>query len=583
MSLKIPQDNLEDWALEIIDECRQSAEQRRDLLKMYRSYYYTGTSDGSVSLYNRCYPHVERLGAFLYSPTDVRFDIEFDETEDEAVHAMGHAAARRLNRDFHRRNLDLNFAAAVNGALIDGVNILKSIWGYDGLEGWVIRPQFFGVLREDIEDLDRQEAFVHSTYMTPTAFERTIVDHPDKDEIMDRIKAASMTNQERDEFEDDFFHQIIVGGTQPVSLTTSSGSGMVGIVGVPTPVVDARVVTSLVRLDELWVQDRERQDYTTIRIVKPNIIVEGEDDKKTVRVGKKGVVTEGRERRRNLCGLTDTLGKHAEMKGFHPFTKVSPNEVQGYFWGMSEIAQIYRLQDDLNDQMRSLTRLRRLRADPPRSATGFAGLNLEKYKAFKRPGGFISEQSPNAKMQEHAQEIPAELFTSLDKTLQFFDDVAGFTPILQGQGEQGVRSQQQASMLARNSSPRMRDRALLVERQCAEWGEFNYRMLQAKDAEVMSAAIGGDAKLEQFVLAQMPDDAKVVVDSHTSSPVYQEDNERKAFALAKAGAIDPAELIMLTHPMHEDMLYASAKKREAAQAKLIQEHPELLTKGKTRK
>jgi len=114
-----------------------------------------------------------------------------------------------------------------------------------------------------------------------------------------------------------------------------------------------------------------------------------------------------------------------------------------------------------------------------------------------------------------------------------------------------------------------------VERQCAEWGEFNFRMLQAKDAEVQAL----DKKGGSFVLSQLPDDAKVVVDSHTSSPVYQEDAERKAFLLQKAGAIDAADLIMLTHPPHEDILRSRAKEREEAQQKLIQQHPELLTKG----
>ena len=50
--------------------------------------------------------------------------------------------------------------------------------------------------------------------------------------------------------------------------------------------------------------------------------------------------------------------------------------------------------------------MRRLKADPPRSATGFAGLNLEKYKAFNRPRGFISEENPNAKIQNLAEDIP---------------------------------------------------------------------------------------------------------------------------------------------------------------------------------
>lgn len=531
---------------------------------MYRSYYYTGSSDGSVAVYNRCYPHVERLGAFLYSPTDVRFHLEFDESEGEETEAMGRAAARKLNRLFHQKSLDIAFAAATNGALIDGCNILKGVQGADGPEGWVIRPQFFGVLREDIEDLDRQEAFVHSAYLTPSSFERMIWEHYDREKIMAKIRSSASEKNE-EEWEQDYFHQIIVGGTQPVSTSTSSGSGMVGIVGVPTPVLDAKVAQSLVRIDELWVQDRDRQDYTTLRWVK-----------------NADMVIEGSERRRNLCGLTDELGKDAEMKGHHPFVKVSPNECQGYFWGISELAAIYRLQDDLNEQVRNMTRLRRLKADPPRSATGFAGLNLEKYKAFNRPKGFISEENPNAKMNEHAPDIPEQFFQWLDKTIEFFDDVAGFTPIMQGQGEQGVRSQQQAATLARNSSPRMRDRALLVERQCAEWGEFVFRLMQAKDTEVMKE-IFAPGKQVEFTLSQLPDDMKVSVDSHSSSPVYTQDHMQLAFGLAKSGAIDGADLIMLTHPPHEDILISRAKAREAAQAKLLQEHPELLTKGHSRK
>ena len=54
----------------------------------------------------------------------------------------------------------------------------------------------------------------------------------------------------------------------------------------------------------------------------------------------------------------------------------------------------------------------------------------------------------------------------------------------------------------------------------------------------------------------------------------------KAFALAKAGAIDGEDLIRLTHPPHEDSLILRSRQKAAAQAKMLQEHPELLTKGK---
>lgn len=125
----------------------------------------------------------------------------------------------------------------------------------------------------------------------------------------------------------------------------------------------------------------------------------------------------------------------------------------------------------------------------------------------------------------------------------------------------------------------MRDRALLVERQCVEDGDFCLKMEQAKNAEVMVYDSEGQKK-GSFLLKQLPDNARVSVDSHTASPAFQEDAERKAFNLARLGAIDHADLIMLTHPPHEDTLVQRAKQRAVAQAKLVQEHPELLTKGK---
>jgi hypothetical protein len=90
-------------------------------------------------------------------------------------------------------------------------------------------------------------------------------------------------------------------------------------------------------------------------------------------------------------------------------------------------------------------------------------------------------------------------------------------------------------------------------------------------------------KKGSFLLKQLPDDARVSVDSHTASPAFQEDAERKAFNLARLGAIDHADLIMLTHPPHEDTLVARARQRAAAQAKFMQEHPELMKPGGRKK
>jgi len=545
-------DRLASFAQELIDECCTSREQRRAQMKMWKSYYYTGTSEGQQARYNRCYAHVDRLASYLFSPADVRFSIEYDQTEDQSTLSMGQASARHLNREFHRCGIDMAVAGAVNDALYKGCVLEKLMWGHDGLEAWEVQPEMFGVLREDIAELDRQDAFVHTTFMTKSQFRRTLTDHPDKDEILKKVDATAQAGAGDTDWQEDFFHQVVIGGTQPVSTTTSAGSGMVGVMGVPVPMLAPEVASRLIRMDELWVIDDDRQDYTTIRMVKPDIMVEG------------------RLRRRNLCGV----------RGEHPFRKVCPNEVSGYFWGMSEIAQIYKLQDLLNDQVKDMTRLTRMKADPARALIGFSGMTQEKYKILKRPGGFVSEESPNAKIESLAPDIPPELFQAVDKTLNYFDDVAGFMPIMQGQGEPGVRAGAHAQTLARNASPRMRDRALLVERQVVDIGDFCLKLMMDKKATVFSTDGGKD----KFMLAQLPDGYRVSVDSHTSSPAFQEDYQKLAFALARAGAIDEASLIMLTHPPHEDTLILQARQRAEAKAEMVKKYPELaFGKGKGRK
>ena len=547
MALKIPQRHVGDWSKEIIDECCSSRDSRRENIKIWRNYYQAGTETGDQARYNKCYGHVDRLASYLFSPADVRFDVEIDLTDSEEDKSIAQASSRYLNREFERCSVDTSFSQGVNWALVKGATLLKILWGHEGLEPWLVHPEFFGVLREDITDLERQEAFVHTTYITDTELRRQLFDHPQLEAIMAEVENGTRAQREQDEFTDSFFHQILIGGINPVSTTgISQGRGSVAVAP-NIPMLAAEVARRLIRVDELWVVDRDRDDYTTLRICYPDIVIEG------------------KYKHRNLSGVDRE----------QPFRLICPNQSDGYFWGSSEIIQISPLQDMLNGQLRDWSRLVRLKSDPPRAMTGFTGMTQEKYRSIRRPGGFISEENPNAKTQELAPEIPRELIESIGKTIEYFDDVAGFAPILAGQGEQGVSAGVHAQTLARNASPRMRDRALTVERQCVDVGDFCFKLLQAKESSVFLSE-----KKERFLLGQLENNYRIVVDSHTSSPAYSEDNERKAFLLARSGAIDNADLIWLTHPPHEDVLIARARARAAQEAALIKEHPELLTKGK---
>ena len=307
------------------------------------------------------------------------------------------------------------------------------------------------------------------------------------------------------------------------------------------------MMSELLRVDELWVVDDERDDYTTIQLI------EGE------------IILEGKYRHLNLTGV----------KGLNPFTKICADPVSGYFWGRSEVSRVIQLQDMLTDRMQDVQRLLKLQIKSPKAFIGFSGLTAQKMRAMRAPGGFIQEQSPGAKVEDLGPKIPEEIFSEIQQLSEMFDEVGGFKPILQGEGAPGVRANNHARTLMRTASPNLRERALRIERDAENSASTTFELLQAKDPKVFVSE-----EKEHFFLKQMPDDYYVEIDSHSSSPAFVDDARELAFALKKLGAIDEEGVIMLTHPPHEDLLIANVKKRQAARAQMIKEHPEMLTGGK---
>lgn len=545
--MKLPGDSqrLTLWARDLIDQCLVSREARRLQSRQWRQLYYTGSISAGPSKYNRCFSHVDKLSSYIFSPADVRFWIEFDGDSQPQWADKAQAAARYLNRKFNRTGCGETFSAANEISLVEGCGLVKLTWGPGGrLAPWTIRPAFFGVLREDIEDLDRQEAFVHSFYITPDAFRRMISRHPDRADLMLQVATMGSPQSAADLVGDSFFHEMVTASLGQLSYTTPSSTPHYGAVSLSAPgmpMLAQDVAADLIRIDDLWVWDDDREDWTTIRVADPGILIEG------------------KYQRRNL----------SDIKGRHPFVKVCSNRVPGYFWGRSELSVLYEPQNQINRLTDNIAAIFNLRAKPPRAFSGFQSLTEEKARALLAPGGQITEAAIGAKVDNLAPDLPPEALDYLNKLEDIFDDVAGFTNILSGQGEPGVRAGVHAGVLLRTSTPRLRDRALMAERQCSTFGNLCLGMLQTKDPTVLT-----DANGVAFTLAQLPDDAACNVDSHTSSPAFVEDNERKLFALAKADAIDAETLITGLHPPQEDLLVAKFRSRQAAQAQYLKDHPE---------
>lgn len=547
--MKLPRsaDDLVRFTREVVDECLISRESRKSLYRSLTSIFYTGSDDGNPAKHNRAFSHVDKLSSYLFSPAEVRFTLEFEGSTSGKWKHMAETAARQLNRNFARSKADTSFSEANVWSLVKGVALQRINWGRGTLEPWVIQPEFFGVLREDISDLDRQDAFVVTSYLTESALRRVLASHVDRDQIT-RLVGAAFDSAAAAEIES-FGPGVSFGTGYPnlpinipgITTPSPAAQGRVDFLSQqPSAMLAPDVASRLVRLDELWVWDDVREDYTTILFVEP------------------GILLEGKYQRRNLTGVA----------GEHPFRRVCSNEVPNYFWGRSELANIAQLQRMLNARIENVDKLYRLQADPPRAFRGFSGLTSDKARALLSPGSILVDGAPSGttSIDTFKPEIPQGYLEYISQIDRWYDEAGGFTAILSGEGEPGVRAGTHANTLLRTSTPRLRDRALQIEKQVADVGELCWHIMAAKDATVYSDGQGGE-----FTLGQLPDDVSVQVDSHTSSPAFSGDAEQKAFALHKAGAIGPEDLIRAVHVPMEDELISNLRSREAAQARRLEE------------
>jgi hypothetical protein len=534
--------DLKVWVEETIDECMASAQERGMTYTRASQYYYQGTGDERAAIYNKVKPFIDKLAGFLMQPTDVRFSILFDSSEPENVLERAQLVSEKLTADYRQSDSDITFAEAVVWALINGCYFLKHHPDNEGFKIAPVHPQNFGVLGETILSLDEQEAFCHVSFPTLSRLNAMLTEmkHPRRREIMAQIREARPS--QRDEEEPSYFHQMVVGGLQPlghVGDAPSSAAGIVSVFPVPTPWRPQRRMAPTVRFCELWVKDADRDgDYTTVQCVYPDIIIEGDDT------------------RRNL----------SRIPGRHPFVKIQGQPTPGYFYGRPLIADVQMLQDVVSKRLRDIKVMWDRNVNAPQVFSGFTSVTEEDYFKIINEGGFINDPNPGAKTAPLTQPLPENYLEEIQFLFGLFDEASGFSPVMSGQGEPGVRAGVHAQTLVRTSSPRLIDQAARIERQLAESGYISLRIMQAMDPSIYVTDKG-----TEFTLVQLPDNFQVQVDSHSASPAFAEDNRQVAIALARAGAIDAEDLIQMLHPPGAELLLARLRQRQKAQAQAAQQ------------
>lgn len=554
--LPVPSDkkDLLKFATETIAACRVSSGVRAAYYRQLNNIVESGKIGDGMSLINLLPAHLDRLASHLYSPTELRFSIDFANLYPANVTKRADVIAKVLTRDWEANNTDMIFGQGVFEALKYGSAILKQWTQQEGAEGdsvaqsALVMPWQFGVYREDINSIDKQEALCETMMLSMPEVWRRISHLPDARKLFMQIHANSSKGQGSDEY-NSFFHsvlstsQINVGNT---GMNRPQPGGIVELNADPSRMnIGPENQVDMVKMHELWVKDED--DYTTIQLIEPDIIVAP------------------------LYKKTNLLVPGGSKSGLQPYRLIQPNQMHGYFWGRSELIDLIQPQSMLSETADDARRLVGLQVDKIIGFSGVDGMTDEIYGQMRGagwasvgPGGTISDLTPA---------MPPQLLEMLNFMIEIINKIGGFDNILSGQGEPGVRAGVHADTMMKTAAPRLRDRSLLVERQVAAAGDLRLSLMDAKDDNYYwtDGTTQDTIAASRFLISDLPVDRRVMVDSHSTSPIFADDHQQLIAFGVKAGFVDGHSAIEELPFPHKDKLQERLTAREQAQAKQLAE------------
>jgi hypothetical protein len=522
--MRIPKEPLEreDFYIDLISKCNVSTEERRADYSALRSWYLFGNSpEEPPAEFNKIYPHIDQLSSFLYSAETTRFSIEMGASVAKAEARMIPTLVRALHDEWSNSNTDQIFSTALNWALAYNSTFIKLVVK-DGIHPYMVEPSAMGVLREDAQYTDRQEAITQKYYITKSELYARLYSHPKRDSI---IKRVSPTLHPEQTAIPEGLDRIMMSQTDP----TMYGNVNLDLSGVNR--YKPRVAEDTVEMTELWVWNDETMDYQVVTTASPNVVI------------------------------YDRPGESVFLKGECPFVQVCPDPQYDYYWGQSEVQRLVFLQGMRNIRVAEIQDLLAKQVNPPTSLMGFTGILDEKNFALNRAGGLLSTDMPNAKVDRLAPAVPPDVYESLREIDAMFSEVSGISAVLSGRGETGVRSQGHASQLARLGSSRAKKRALIVEDAIEKVATLYLKLMQVYDDTHYT-----DVEGNKFIAAQFTSDFVVKVDAHSNSPIFTEDLRDLAFNLFSAGAIDKESLLDLLEPPMKQLLIDKLRVNEEKQA-----------------
>lgn len=596
--MHIPRKRVGNWAREIINSCSASYKERIERYTRYRNLYLTGDEDGNLATYNKMFAYVENVAAYLYSPVELRATMYLPRRFSNAANrAKCSTAADELNERVRQSDLDTKIESANVWQLVKGSAFIKLLWAKDTFDPYVVQPEFMGVLNETHDALDyKMEAFFHRSFLSRSQLEDRLRGHPKAQQLLQKARKYLSPGRESDRpDQDNLLRQVIIGSLTPFQMAGQStqqvkSSGMVDWLGGPRAVFDPQVLANVIPIDELWVWDSERDDWTTIQLFGDDSVIEGE-------IVHRNIFADAAAQSPVNGGWKDN-----PLHGEHPFRIFRVNPIDNYFWGDSEVRLVALLQKALNNRVNGINHLLRRQEKPPWVFSGATSINQTAFAKLTKPDSYIADSNPNFKANPVPPQLPEGLYESIAEIERYFDIMGSLPPVMQGRGEAGVRAQGHAETLVRTGSPRFKDRALLAERSVESVLGLGLGQLQAHDATKYIAWVAPGTNSKELVpepervniieeppaegmlpiafnLHHLPHGAEARVDSHSASPAFAHEAQMLLFDMLKIGAATPQQVVEHTHPPGASEMIADIDKRQIEQARFLAAHPEVALKA----
>jgi hypothetical protein len=509
---------------EVLWKACSDEDDRRRFCNSCRSRYLTGSDWPSPkSRANKISPVINRKSAFVYSGEGLKFWLEPPVNEDlaESVPRL-ETASEALEQEWYTSGTDDVFNIGVTWAYVYGTEIACTMPTWDNrantphLKSYLIHPADFSVLRREIPDLQQQEAFVLTTYISMPEVMRRVRYHKRDTQIIKSLEAC----YEGEGVTSGASGSIIMGYA-PTGPNTFRANYMAGTRG---PYASTRSPLELYKWRDIYYFDDLFGAWFCA----------------------------------TMSGDEVVFNRPIERMGFGafpPFTKICPRPLPDYFWGISEVEQLSGLQDWWTYRSDQVDRFMAKQLRPSRAGIGMGKSYEEQLAVLDRPGGRAAFPNQGTVIQEFKTEMPNGAFDLLEMIESFFTDQSGLRPSLFGKQEPGVRTEGMAASTMRLSAAEVRKEAKTVEKNVQDHGDVLFDLMQRFHDDIMI-----DDNGKKFFLAQMPQNIHVHVDGSSSSPVFVEDHAQLAMALRRFGDITPEKFIELLHPAMKGSLIYDTKK-----------------------